>query len=210
MYKLTANLDSKQSISFNAVSVETFDEFFQQHGCIEYNLAKYIAKTLSIQLDYLMYNLQCGEKSVFSHYCRQNMIIVNRTTVFYMGSSNLVRLENVTNPNRAHFTEIRRHAFYSKNENINFLSPELINITSVPCKIPHQSIYWSLALFISIHLIPEITILIQKDNAERKKICSPTAMVRFLNTSNICGTSLFYFLIRCFKRHPKHRLVLLL
>jgi hypothetical protein len=209
MYQLTPNLDS-QSISFNAVSVETFDEFFQslQNDCIEYALAKHIAKTLSIQLYYLMQKLPCGEKSMFSHYCRQNMIIINKKNVFYMGSSNLVRLERVND--RAYFTEIRKHNCCSKYEDVNFLSPELINITSVPCKIQHQSIYWSLALFVSSHLIPEINILTQKEDVERKRMYSPTTIVRLLDDSNICGTPLFYFLIRCFKRHPKHRLILMI
>jgi hypothetical protein len=207
MYQLTTNFGS-QSILFNAVSVERFDEFFQsQNGCIEYDLAKHIANTLSIQLHYLMQKLPCGEKSVFSHYCRRNMIIINKKTVFYTGSSNLVKLEGV--PNQLHFTEIRKHTFSSKCGDINFLSPELINIIKVPCKIQYQSIYWSLALFISSHLIPEINILTQKKDVERKKVYSPTTINQLLNASNICGTSLFYFILRCFKRHPKHRLMLM-
>jgi hypothetical protein len=214
MYQLAVN-PKTQSITFYAESVQPFCEFIAQNTqkfIIDYSLSLNTAKILCAQLEYLL-NCVDGEKMGFAQFNSQNMIIVNHTTIFYMGASDLVSMDSggpksELQLHRPQFTTFRPYKC-SGAGNTAYQSPEIINIVSVPCVIPYQACFWSLALFISAHLIPDVKTMNGKNKNERKRLYSPTTMNRLLDESDICETPLFYFLKRCFKRHPKHRVLVL-
>lgn len=77
-----------------------------------------------------------------------------------------------------------------------YMSPELLNITTIPSNIHYKTSYFSLASFISNHLTKHNNYIYPKNIKQIIKL--------------IKDTPLYFALIRCFNINPKYRFLLLI
>jgi len=182
--------EDNKSVVFTASCVKTYKQFMDEiklfNGtsklCYEFSL-KMVASLIT-QLQYLLNNYMC-----FYMYNTDNIIVINDITFVYIGCALPSLLENpidsaiinITNP-------------FSKTN--CFVSPELSVIKTLPFKIDHKTIYYSLGLLI-IHALSNIDVDVLH-NSEH--------VIDFIKA--IKGTKLYWLIFRCLNNDINQRCVL--
>ena len=172
--------DDYTSIAFNATSVKTFGIYLnEQNHRLKYDAVLKMTSCLSSQLDFLI--TRC--KKSFLFYDVNNIIVIDNNKFVYISDDCMVNLipnsENIliTKP----FNKCNR-----------LLSPEALNINTIPSRVHYKSIYYSLGLLIvfcvtGVHFTndgtDDIGVLLQDIN----------------------GTKLYSFIKRCLDEDPTRR-----
>ena len=192
----TATNDYKE-IKFKAQSVKTFKIFKEEQkkvigsDSLSINLAALMVSTLVMQLDYLISKESC----TIIGYNEENIIVINDKKFAFLGS------EYVTEIDENEISQIS-YPFFT---NDFFVSPEMLNINSLPSYIHYKTAYFSLACLI-------ISTLSSNDDFYKDylKHQQSEKILEHLNTHPIKETKLYWLLSRCLVREPKNRSILLI
>lgn len=138
-----------------------------------------MAKNLGFQIFYLE-----QDKQTLSWLNMNNIYVINETYYIYLGVKELVDIH-----------QDEKFSMFSpiiEKRNI-YLAPELTSISSIPANFHKNAVYYSLAQIIVVCLMPD----------QDKYKGNPGLLFP------IVDTSLYWFLIRCFRNDPKSRVCLL-
>lgn len=176
--------DDYKSINFNASSVKSFSKYqgdlYRRRGTknMSYDDALRLISCLSNQIRYLIVN----ESKTFYLYDPANIIVINDSKFMYLSVEHLMNIrENSIQVDRPFSC-------------LGFFSPEMIRITSIPSEINYKIIYYSLGAWIiyalfNVNITNSDTTLIDLDN-----IMGP-----------ICGTKVYWFILRCLDSDVERR-----
>ena len=170
-------LDDCTSIMLKASSIKTYQEFKKEQittnktNKLSHTILLKIVYYLSKQISYLLTNYN----KCFYTYDPDNIIVIDDNIFIYISQ---VQLKDVKN------NEIYIYSPISKKN--KYLSPELLNISTLPIIIDYKTIYYSLGLLIKESLL-----------------CNETD-----SYTDDSMTKLHYFLERCLKKNPNERYLL--
>jgi hypothetical protein len=187
--------DNYKTFIFKAITIQTLTEF--QKSLIEKRLnhetSLKMALSLSKQLNYL---LTKTNKS-FLKYNSKNILVIDEDIFIYLSTEDLVKREK---------EDLCILMPFSKKD---YISPELLNVKSIPIRINYKTIYYSLGLLIAdcISILDEelILILTEKQEKQDKQEMQEETIVLDKIEKSIGKTNLFYFLSRCLKREAEKR-----
>lgn len=162
-----------KSLLFKATSFESFEVFKKRYYQLNkstklpYHIILNIIYSLSKQIHYLLeYETMCFYKLDIS-----NIFVINDSKFIYLSYDEL-----------KHVKEKQIHIYSPISKTSGFLSPELVNTTSIPILVNYKTIFYSLGLLIMDIITNE--------------------------TSCIEDTKLYYFLMRCLNEDPENRFLL--
>lgn len=176
--------DDYKSINFNAISVKSFSKYqgdlYRRLGTknMSYDDALRLISCLTNQIRYLIVN----ESKTFYLYDPANIIVINDFKFMYLSEEHLMNI-------RENSIQIDRPFSC-----LGFFSPEMVRITSIPSEINYKIIYYSLGAWIiyalfNVNITNSDTTLIELDN-----IMGP-----------ICGTKVYWFILRCLDSDMERR-----
>ena len=182
--------DDYKSITFQALSVKTLPQYLsylkntQNNNTLDIKKSITMIYYLSKQLKYLITN----EKKCFYRFNPDNIIIIDETKFMYLSNKDLLKIEAET-----------------ENIEINtvislewFVSPEILQINSIPETVSYKTIYYSLGALI-IYSLYSINILDMKNEIEEIEEQIEEIIV------TIKGTKIYYFLKRCLNKTIENR-----
>ena len=140
-------------------------------------------KQLAIQLDYLITHHQ----STFVGYHPNYIWVIDNHTMVYLGEITHI------DANTEHMTISQ--PFSSRDL---FLSPEMLNMTTLPCQVHYKSSYYSLASLI-------IYLLIYNQDNPHTFDNNPLS---YLDKHPIKNTKLYWLLSRCLEEDPNKRSII--
>lgn len=176
--------DDYKSIAFNASSVKSFSKYqsdlYRRQGTknMSYDDALRLISCLTTQIRYLIVN----ESKTFYLYEPANIIVINDSKFMYLSAEHLMNI-------RENSIQIDRPFSC-----LGFFSPEMIKINSIPSEINYKVIYYSLGALIiyalfNVNITNSDTTSVELDN-----IMGP-----------ICGTKVYWFILRCLDSDVERR-----
>ena len=179
-----------KSLLFNALSVQTLEEFQKQllernkSKRMSYDISLKMVLSLSKQLKYLLTNTDV----CFYKYDAKNILVIDEEIFIYLSNEDLTERED-------------EHLLisYPFSFNDNYLSPELENIKHIPYNIHYRSIYYSLGLLVA-------DCLSEDDDSRLINLKGELLLVAIENT--IGQSKLYYFLSRCLDKEIQKRSLL--
>ena len=180
--------DNYKTVTFKAITIQTLSEF--QKSLEERNNTKMLTHelglrmvlSLSKQLNYFL----TKTKECFFKYDTKNIIVIDEDTFIYVSNDDLMEREKdkedliITLP-------------FSTND---YISPELLNIKSIPTKINYKTIYYSLGLLV-------LNCVSKYDDYEDDDDIKKSIYNKLENS--IQKTNLYYFLKRCLNNEIEKR-----
>jgi hypothetical protein len=170
-------LDNGSSLIIKAHSIKTLYDYTREK--LSYSLSLKMVYYLSKQLSYLIEN----ESKSFYTYDPKNILVIDNKIFVYLSLDHLKDIKN-DNIHICHPIKIENSLGASFEEPTivkHYLSPELLNVKSIPIIIHYKTIFYSLGLLLT----------------------------DFLSSINsIKETKLFYFIKRCLKDSPSERYLL--
>ena len=200
-----ANTDpSYKSFQFTAHSVKTLEQYLHTYNPsnnIQTNntihFAAKLIQTLSTQLQILM---SINNQTILG-YNPKDIIIINDTTPLYIGTEFVVEIDMNNNPE----TVILSQPF-SRND--FFVSPELLEIESLPSSIHYKTSYFSLAC-VAIYVLLHGSREFYDEYLQRYKHESPQKIIlNYLDNHIIKETKLYWLISRCLVEQPENRAIL--
>lgn len=174
---------SYEKLSFLMNSIKSLqhvtDPKHNNYQKFTYNNGITMAKCIGFQI----FHLEQAERTL-SWLTMKNIYVIDDTYYIYLGVKELVEINE-----DQHFT-IFSPILKKKN---TYLAPELTSVSTIPASYHKNAVYYSLAQVIVVSLMP---------NQNKSKV---TSAILF----PIVDTSLYWFLIRCFRIDPKSRICLL-
>ena len=180
--------DNYQTLVFRATTVKSLKEFQsslkETNGTtmFPHDTSLKMIYSLSTQLQYLLTKTNV----CFFKYDPNNIIVIDDDIFVYVSNEDLVKREKdhlcITMP-------------FANNKNMDFLSPELYQLKSIPEKIHYKSIYYSLGLLVVSNILDEENYALGIDNILKDKILEIA----------IGKTKLYYFLLRCLDNEITNR-----
>ena len=146
-------------------------------------------KQLAIQLDYLIIHHQ----STFVGYHPNYIWVIDNHTMVYLGEITPI------DANTEYMTISQ--PFSSRDL---FLSPEMLNMTTLPCQVHYKSSYYSLALFV-VYLLKKCNMEFYEEYVKSSQY-NP---LQALTTHPVKNTKLYWLLSRCVELNPASRVILL-
>lgn len=165
----------KNEITFQATTIEPLNKFIKKNSNWSYMKSLELISSLLKQIQ-LLYK----DKFCFYGLNIDNIIVINENTFLQLSTDYLVPLKN---------DNLSFEVPFSKKI---FVSPEVINITSLPTTIPYKSIYYSLSSLC-------FYLLFQKNTLEIKEKEIKDHM------TSIIGTKLYWFLLRGLEENIEKR-----
>ena len=169
--------DDYKSISFRASSVKSFKKFMSKNINISYENSLKIIISLTNQFQYLLSHNKC-----FYQYVIENIIVIDNLKFIYLSNEDLM---NLSDSNKLSFIKP-----FSRN---GLISPEILNIISIPSEINFKSIYYSLGCLIIYFLF-------------NKKINHHDDLNEILKP--IEGTKLSGLILRCLSQEVERRTII--
>lgn len=193
-----------KSITFQALSVKTLPQYLsylkktQNNNTLDIKKSLTMIYYLSNQIKYLINN----EKKCFYRYNPDNILIIDETKFMYLSNEDLLKLEPETQ-------NIQINTVISLDW---FVSPEILQISSIPETVNYKTIYYSLGALI-IYSLYSINILdIRNDCTEDEKKDQIDKIDKIDQIEEILvtlkGTKLYYFLKRCLNETIENRTLL--
>lgn len=182
-------------VKFKADNIKSLQQFldssYEKHGkrgLIVPDIAKMV-RSLSRQLHYLL------EKENVSPvgYNPNDIIVINDEKFLFLGTE---WMENIDEDDKI----IISSPFHSKDF---FISPELLNIKSIPSYIHYKTSYFSLACLVIYAITTEYEFY--EDYLREKE---PKQILEVLNNHPIQDTRLYFLLSRCLLKEPKERSII--
>lgn len=173
--------DDYELFSFRASSVKSLKRFLAKRENITYENALKLILTLSKQFQYLI----AKEKCCFYKFIIENIIVIDDEIFVYLSNEDLSELSK---SNKIRFTQPFNHE--------GFISPELLEIKSIPAELNYKSIYYSLGALV-VYFLFEKNI----NNDENKNILNEIL-------KPIEGTKLFGLLNRCLFEEANQRAII--
>ena len=170
--------DNYTSLSFKALTIETLTQFQKKH--FNYDMALHMTLSLTKQLSYLLQNTN----ECFFTYDTDKILVIDEEIFVYLSNDSLVNREK---------TNITIITPFLKE---GFLSPELLQVQTIPAKIHYKTIYYSLGLLLVYCLSG------QHLSTNDCKTETPT-IEELLHP--IKSTKLYYFLIRSLDKNVLNR-----
>lgn len=173
--------DEYKTFSFRASSVKSLKRFLSKRENITYENSLKIILCLSKQFQYLI----TKEKLCFYKYIIENIIVIDDENFFCLSNEDLFELSKTNN---IRFTKPFNYE--------GFISPELLEIKSIPAELNYKSIYYSLGALV-VYFLFEKNI----NNDENKNILNEIL-------KPIEGTKLFGLLNRCLFEEANKRAII--
>lgn len=170
-----------KTFSFRASSVKSLKRFLSKRENITYENALKIILCLSNQFHYLI----TKEKLCFYKFIIENIIVIDDEKFVYLSNEDLFELSKT---NKIRFTQPFNYD--------GFISPELLEIKSIPAELNYKSIYYSLGALV-VYFLFEKNI----NNDENKNILNEIL-------KPIEGTKLFGLLNRCLFEEVNKRAII--
>lgn len=174
---------SFDKLSFFINSINTLNEVTDSKHSKNQNFSYTNGITMAKCLGFQIFYLEQAERTL-SWLDMKNIYVVDDSYYIYLGVNEIVEIDQ-----NEHFTIFS--PIIKKNN--TFFAPELSNVSIIPASFHKNAVYYSLAQAIVICLMPG------------QKKTNITCDMLF----PIVDTSLYWFLIRCFRNDPNTRVCLL-
>ena len=192
-------IDNYQTLHFKAYSLESYEEYkeslYKNNGtkCFPYNIALKMSYYLSKQLNYLI----CHEEKCFYELNTQYIMVIDESKFIYLSNSHLLELD------QQNLQIMRPFVLKNTEQNIDFVSPELLQIKELPYKLHFKTIFYSLACLLVYSLTNE-----QINNITNSECITNTQEIEEL-LKPIKETKLYWLIKRCLEREPEKRILVL-
>ena len=230
--------DNYDKISFQANNICSIFDFLDY--CKERNGVKKINYNQALKIIWcLTQQIQCLEKYNFTFYKidMDHIMVVDYEKFLYINFDSIVEIKhgsNNVNVNNNFSNRSNKNICFLKPFNKNgFISPEISNITTIPCSIDFRSVYYSLAHLIffllfekkinNIGLDPDLNIDLDLQLGEEYE--TNNSIISYNNNFNyiqnkyfihkqvfnelkpIFYTKLYWFLLRNLSLNPNNRVI---
>jgi len=182
--------------TFKATSVKTFNKFlsdvYSVRGSkkLKYNCILKIIYGLSKQLQYLIQN-----KKAFYIYTLNNIFVIDDNKFIYLSNDHLMSIN----------TNDQITFYYPFDQNLDFLSPELMKMKELPSNVHYKNIYYSLGCLIIFCIKGDLEFVLDEKYGDK-------TIDELLESEleEIKGTKIYYFLQRCLIKQPIKRCLILI
>lgn len=186
-------IDNYQTLHFKASSFESYEE--HKNTLYKLNGSKSFPYTISLKMTYYMAKqlnyLITEEEKCFYEFNPKYIMVIDGSKFIYLSNSHLLELEE------NHIQIMRPFVLNNTEGNIDFVSPEFLEIKELPYKLHYKTIFYSLGYLLIYSLTNEL--ITNTTNIEEiEKLLKP-----------IKETKLYWLIKRCLEREAEKRILLL-